>query len=36
VFGEITRDEIAAIDEGLAVFLGLSDRMHGAGPPMVQ
>jgi mRNA interferase MazF len=36
VFGEITRDEIAAIDEGLAVFLGLSDRMHGAGPPTVQ
>jgi mRNA interferase MazF len=31
VFGELAREEIAAIDEGLAVFLGLGDRLHGAG-----
>ena len=31
VFGELTREEIAAIDEGLAIFLGLGDRLHGAG-----
>jgi mRNA interferase MazF len=35
VFGEIARDEIAAIDEGLAVFLGLGDRLPGAGAPPV-
>lgn len=35
-FGELTREEIAAIDEGLAVFLGLSDRLRGAGAPPVQ
>ena len=33
VFGELAREEIAAIDEGLAVFLGLGDRLNGAGPP---
>ena len=32
VFGELAREEIAAIDEGLAVFLGLGDRLNGAGP----
>lgn len=26
VFGELEREEIAAIDEGLVVFLGLADR----------
>ena len=31
VFGEAAREEMAAIDEGLAVFLGLGDRLHGAG-----
>jgi mRNA interferase MazF len=36
VFGELPREEIAAIDEGLAVFLGLGDRLHGAGAPPVQ
>lgn len=36
VFGELARDEIAAIDEGLAVFLGLGDRLHGSGVPPVQ
>lgn len=34
VFGELARDEIAAIDEGLAVFLGLGDQLHGAVPPV--
>lgn len=33
VFGELARDEIAAIDEGLAVFLGLGDQLHGSVPP---
>ena len=36
VFGELPREEIAAIDEGLAVFLGLGDRLHGASAPAVQ
>ena len=36
VFGEVEREEIAAIDEGLAVFLGLGDRLRGAGAPQVQ
>jgi mRNA interferase MazF len=36
VFGELAREEIAAIDEGLAVFLGLGDRLRGAGAPPVQ
>src|ERR1035437_7264351 len=29
VFGELAREESAAIDEGLAVFLGLGDGPHG-------
>jgi mRNA interferase MazF len=36
VFGELAAEEIAAIDEGLAVFLGFGDRLHGGGPPPVQ
>lgn len=28
VFGELSREEITAIDEGLALFLGLGDRLH--------
>jgi mRNA-degrading endonuclease toxin of MazEF toxin-antitoxin module len=36
VFGELAREKIAAIDEGLAVFLGLGERFNGAGPPPVQ
>ncbi len=28
VFGDISREEIAAIDEGLTVFLGLGDLPH--------
>lgn len=36
VFGEIAPEETAAIDEGLAVFLGLSGRLNGAVPPPVQ
>ncbi len=31
VFGELAREEIAAIDEGLAVFFGLGDRLRGEG-----
>jgi mRNA interferase MazF len=31
VFGELAREEIEAIDEGLAVFLGMGDRLHGTG-----
>ena len=33
VFGEIETDEVAAIDEGLAVILGLDDRLQGSGQP---
>jgi mRNA interferase MazF len=29
VFGELSREELAIIDEGLAVFLGLGDRLNG-------
>jgi mRNA interferase MazF len=36
VFGELAREEMAAIDEGLAVFLGLGDRLHASGAPPVQ
>jgi mRNA interferase MazF len=28
VFGEINREEMAAIDDGLSMFLGLSDPSH--------
>lgn len=31
VFGELARHEIAAIDEGLAAFLGLGEWLHDAG-----
>ncbi len=31
VFGELAREEVAAVDEGLAAFLGISDRLHGPG-----
>ncbi len=35
VFGELAQEEIATIDEGLAVFLGLGGRFDGAaGPPL--
>jgi mRNA-degrading endonuclease toxin of MazEF toxin-antitoxin module len=30
VFGDLSREEMAAIDEGLATFLGLSDPLRGA------
>ena len=33
VFGELAQEEMAAIDEGLAVFLGLGDRLHPSGAP---
>ena len=36
MFGELAREEIAAVDEGLAVFLGLADRLHGPSAPPVQ
>ena len=36
VFGELAREEITAIDEGLTVFLGLGDRLHGEDAPPVQ
>ena len=36
VFGELAREEMSAIDEGLAAFLGLGDRLHGADAPPVQ
>ena len=35
VFGELAPEEIAAVDEGLAVFLGMGDRLHGPGAPPV-
>lgn len=34
VFGELPEREIEAIDEGLALFLGLGDRLHGLGAPV--
>jgi mRNA interferase MazF len=36
VFGELAREEMAAIDEGLVVFLGLGDGPHALGVPPVQ
>jgi mRNA interferase MazF len=33
VFGELPQEEMAAVDEGLAVFLGLGDRLRGTGAP---
>ena len=36
VFGELPREEIAAIDEGLALFLGIGDRLHGPDSSPVQ
>ena len=36
VFGELAREEIAAIDEGLTAFLGLGGRLHCADAPPVQ
>jgi hypothetical protein len=34
VFGELPKQEIAAIDEGLALFLGLGDRLHTLDAPV--
>jgi mRNA interferase MazF len=34
VFGELSRGEIAGIDEGLAAFLGISDRLIADAPPV--
>ena len=36
VYRELAREELAAIDEGLAVFLGLGDRLAQPGAPPVQ
>jgi mRNA interferase MazF len=36
VFGELAADEIAAIDEGLVVFLGLGGRLDRSGASGVQ
>ncbi len=36
LFGVLAREEITAIDEGLVAFLGLDDRLHGAGAPAAQ
>ena len=36
VFGELSREEMAAIDEGLAVFLGLGGRLDASGARPVQ
>lgn len=35
VFGELAQDEIEAIDDGLAAFLGLADRISGVGSKTV-
>jgi mRNA interferase MazF len=36
LFGELTREEMTAIDEGLAVFLSLGNRTNSADAPPVQ
>ena len=36
VFGEVAEEEMAAIDDGLAFFLGLVDRFHVSDEPQVQ
>jgi mRNA-degrading endonuclease toxin of MazEF toxin-antitoxin module len=36
VFGELAKEEIAAIDQGLAVFLGLGEWLRGAGAAPVE
>ena len=36
VFGELTREEMAVVDDGLALFLGLGDGLHEPETPPVQ
>ena len=36
VFGQLLPDEITAVDDGLALFLGLGDRLEPAPAPRVQ
>jgi mRNA interferase MazF len=36
VFGELAREEIVAVDEGLAVFLGLGGRLQGSSAPVAR
>jgi mRNA interferase MazF len=33
VFGELNREEMTAVDEGLAVFLGIGGWLHGEETP---
>lgn len=35
VYGELAREEIAAIDDGLAVFLGLGSILSANEPPVI-
>ena len=36
VFGELAREEMAAVDEGVVAFLGLGGWHHGADAPHIQ
>jgi len=36
VFGPLAPDELGAVDDGLALFLGFGDRLEPASPPHVQ
>jgi mRNA interferase MazF len=33
VYGEVSGEEMTAVDEGMMVFLGLGDRLRNAGAP---
>jgi mRNA interferase MazF len=34
VYGEVSAEEMAAIDEGLIMFLGFGERLRGGGEPV--
>lgn len=36
VFGQLATDELGAVEDGLALFLGFADRLEPASPPHVQ
>jgi mRNA interferase MazF len=36
VFGQLAPNELGAVDDGLALFLGFGDRLEPASPPHVQ
>ena len=36
VFGELSREEIVSLNEGLTLFLGLGAQLHGPDEPPVQ